>query len=138
MSSKIKVLYITKYNQKEILEKPDNFTYYIKSIMNSNLIDVYLLNPLSLQKGNSIQVLIALVKTIKDINPDILYLGALQGLGKLVVLKRIGILKCKIVAWKYTYCKEYSNPIKNWFIKFFYWKGIDRIYMMFDNHNGMH
>lgn len=48
--------------------------------MNSNLIDVYLLNPLSLQKGNSIQVLIALVKTIKDINPDILYLGALQGL----------------------------------------------------------
>lgn len=95
MSSKIKVLYITKYNQKEILEKPDNFTYYIKSIMNSNLIDVYLLNPLSLQKGNSIQVLIALVKTIKDINPDILYLGALQGLGKLVVLKRIGILKCK-------------------------------------------
>lgn len=75
MSSKIKVLYITKYNQKEILEKPDNFTYYIKSIMNSNLIDVYLLNPLSLQKGNSIQVLIALVKTIKDINPDILYLG---------------------------------------------------------------
>lgn len=134
MSSKIKVLYITKYNQKEILEKPDNFTYYIKSIMNSNLIDVYLLNPLSLQKGNSIQVLIALVKTIKDINPDILYLGALQGLGKLVVLKRIGILKCKIVAWKYTYCKEYSNPIKNWFIKFFYWKGIDRIYMMFDNH----
>ena len=71
MSSKIKVLYITKYNQKEILEKPDNFTYYIKSIMNSNLIDVYLLNPLSLQKGNSIQVLIALVKTIKDINPDI-------------------------------------------------------------------
>ena len=93
MSSKIKVLYITKYNQKEILEKPDNFTYYIKSIMNSNLIDVYLLNPLSLQKGNSIQVLIALVKTIKDINPDILYLGALQGLGKLVVLKRIGIVK---------------------------------------------
>lgn len=51
MSSKIKVLYITKYNQKEILEKPDNFTYYIKSIMNSNLIDVYLLNPLSLQKA---------------------------------------------------------------------------------------
>ena len=26
MSSKIKVLYITKYNQKEILEKPDNIT----------------------------------------------------------------------------------------------------------------
>ena len=35
---------------------------------------------------------------------------------------------------KYTYCKEYSNPIKNWFTKFFYWKGIDRIYMMFDSH----
>jgi glycosyltransferase involved in cell wall biosynthesis len=134
MSSKIKVLYITKYNQKEISEKPDNFTYYIKSIMNSNLTDVHLLNPLSLQKENSIQALITLVKTIKNINPDILYLNNLQGLNKLVVLKRIGILKCKIVAWKYTYCKEYSNPIKNWCTKYFYWKGIDKIYMMFDNH----
>ena len=134
MPVNIKVVYITKYNKKFILNKPDNFAYYIKSIMNSNLIDVHLLNPLPLQKNNSIQTLIALVKTIKDINPDILYLDNLQGLNKLVVLKRVGILKCKIVAWKYTYCKEYSNSIKNWFTKFFYWKGIDRIYMMFDNH----
>lgn len=134
MPANIKVLYITKDNKEFILNKPDNFAYYIKSIMNSNLIDVHLLNPLPLQKNNSIQTLIALIKTIKDINPDILYLGALQGLNKLVVLKRVGILKCKIVAWKYTYCKEYSNPIKNWFTKFFYWKGIDRIYMMFDSH----
>lgn len=122
MPVNIKVVYITKYNKKFILNKPDNFAYYIKSIMNSNLIDVHLLNPLPLQKNNSIQTLIALVKTIKDINPDILYLDNLQGLNKLVVLKRVGILKCKIVAWKYTYCKEYSNSIKNWFTKFFYWQ----------------
>lgn len=134
MPVNIKVLYITRYNKEFILDKPDNFAYYIKSIMNSDLIDVHLLNPLSLPKKNSIQALITLVKVIKNINPDILYLDNLQGLNKLVVLKRIGILKCKIVAWKYTYCKEYSNTIKNWCTKFFYWKGIDKIYMMFDNH----
>lgn len=65
MPVNIKVVYITKYNKKFILNKPDNFAYYIKSIMNSNLIDVHLLNPLPLQKNNSIQTLIALVKTIK-------------------------------------------------------------------------
>lgn len=112
MPVNIKVLYITRYNKEFILDKPDNFAYYIKSIMNSDLIDVHLLNPLSLPKKNSIQALITLVKVIKNINPDILYLDNLQGLNKLVVLKRIGILKCKIVAWKYTYCKEYSNTIK--------------------------
>lgn len=31
MSSKIKVLYITKYNQKEILEKPDNLHITLKA-----------------------------------------------------------------------------------------------------------
>lgn len=50
MPVNIKVVYITKYNKKFILNKPDNFAYYIKSIMNSNLIDVHLLNPLPLQK----------------------------------------------------------------------------------------
>ena len=40
MPVNIKVVYITKYNKKFILNKPDNFAYYIKSIMNSNLIDV--------------------------------------------------------------------------------------------------
>lgn len=58
MPVNIKVVYITKYNKKFILNKPDNFAYYIKSIMNSNLIDVHLLNPLPLQKNNSIQTLI--------------------------------------------------------------------------------
>ena len=35
MSPNIKVLYITKYNQKEIVDKPDNFAYYVKSMINS-------------------------------------------------------------------------------------------------------
>ena len=134
MTSNIKVIYITKYNQKEILKRPDNFAYYIKSMMNTNFIDVHLLNPLSFKKANSILSFISLVKAIKEVSPDILYLDNLQGLNELITLKRVGILKCKIVAWKYTYCKEYSNPIKNWLTKFFYWTGIDRIYMMFDNH----
>lgn len=134
MSLNIKVLYITKYSQTEILNKPDNFNYYTKSMIRSNSIDMHLLNPLSLRKANGISSLITLAKAIKALKPDILYLDNLQGLNKLVVLKRLGILKCKIVAWKYTYCKEYANPIKNYFTKFFYWKGIDRIYMMFDNH----
>lgn len=134
MLSSIKVLYITRYNQKEILDKPDNFAYYVKSMISTNFIDVQLLDPLSFKKANSILSLISITKSIKSINPDILYIDNLQGLNKLVILKRLGILKCKIVAWKYTYCKEYSNPIKNWCTKFFYWKGIDKIYMMFDNH----
>lgn len=120
MTSNIKVIYITKYNQKEILKRPDNFAYYIKSMMNTNFIDVHLLNPLSFKKANSILSFISLVKAIKEVSPDILYLDNLQGLNELITLKRVGILKCKIVAWKYTYCKEYSNPIKNWLTKFFY------------------
>ena len=39
MTSNIKVIYITKYKQKEILKRPDNFAYYIKSMMNTNFID---------------------------------------------------------------------------------------------------
>ena len=54
MPVNIKVVYITKYNKKFILNKPDNFAYYIKSIMNSNLIDVHLLNPLPLCRKRSI------------------------------------------------------------------------------------
>lgn len=69
MPVNIKVLYITRYNKEFILDKPDNFAYYIKSIMNSDLIDVHLLNPLSLPKKNSIQALIILSKGNQKYQP---------------------------------------------------------------------
>lgn len=134
MKSKIKVLYITNHSRETIKSKPDNFAYYVKSMMADYRIDLYLLSPTSFAKRSGILNIISILKAIKESNPDILYIDNLKGLNKLVVLKRLGLLKCKIVVWKYTYCKEYPNPLKNRLLKFFYWKGIDRIYMMFDNH----
>jgi len=134
MSSEIKVLYITNHSEQTIKSKPDNFAYYVKSMMSNKHIDLCLLKPSSFAERRGISNTISIVKAIRRINPDILYLGNLTGLNKLVFFKRIGLLRCKIVVWKYTYCKEYKNPLKDWITKFFYWKGIDRIYMMFDNH----
>ena len=92
MSSEIKVLYITNHSEQTIKSKPDNFAYYVKSMMSNKHIDLCLLKPSSFAERRGISNTISIVKAIRRINPDILYLGNLTGLNKLVFFKRIGFI----------------------------------------------
>lgn len=130
----MKILYFTKLTKKDIENKPSNFSYYVKNFYSYPEIQVELLNPIKNKYKNSFISFISIIKAIRLINPDIIYLDNLKGLNKFVVAKRLGLFKSKIVAWKYTLCKEYNNPIKKWLLKKIYWQGIDRIYMMYDTH----
>lgn len=102
--------------------------------MQNNRIDVVLLNPSEFNKGNKLYQTIALIKAIRDINPSILYLPTIIGLNHLIILKRLGILKCKVICWKYTHCFIGKNVLTRYLVKHFLWDGIDKLYMMYENH----
>lgn len=129
----IRIVFGTTYSKSELCQYPSNYGYYIKDFIKDPDFDVMLINPKD-YKGNYIQRMMEMVKVIRDFQADILYLNLWQGFNNLVFAKILGLLKCKIVIWKYTYCIDSSNPFKHFFYKKIYWNAIDRIYMMFDNH----
>lgn len=130
---KIKVVYVSPFSLEHLLALPSNFSYYIKEMINSGEFDVILLNPQN-YKGNLVKRTWKMARDIRIIDPDILYLTLWLGFYNLIFAKILGLIKCKVVIWKYTYCINSKNAILHLFYKYIYWANIDRVYMMFDNH----
>lgn len=129
----IKVLFATTFSIEHLRDLPSNFSYYITEIEKDPRFEVNLLNPNDFN-GNLIVKTLKMVRFIRSINPDILYLTLWQGYNNLVLAKILKLIQCKIVIWKYTYCIEGSNVLAKFFFKRLYWPSINRVYMMFDNH----
>ena len=130
----IKVLYITTMTREQILEKPSNYCFYIKNMIQDNRINVILFNASNYNKKNKIRQVWLLLKKIREINPDVLYLPKMTGFYILVVLKKIGLFRCKIIAWKYTRFNKYNNFLLQYLIQHLVWNGIDKLYMMSETH----
>ena len=133
-SDKIKVVHITPLSKEEILEKPSNYSYYIKDMLQDNRFEVILVNPNQYSKYNRFKGSLMLIKDIRKISPHILYISFLLGLNFLVVCRALRIIKCKIFIWKYTFCKTGNNSIHKFLLKHIYWKNISRIYMAYPKH----
>ena len=129
----IKVMYATTFSVEHLRSLPSNFSYYLTEIEKDSRFEVHLLNRDNFS-GNEVTKTLRMVRYIKSIKPDILYLTLWQGYNNLVLAKILGLIKCKIVIWKFTYCIEGSNFVTRFLFKQIYWPSIDRIYMMFDNH----
>ena len=129
----MKVVYATKFSMDQLRALPSNFSYYITEIDQDPRFEVHLLNPDDFS-GNLIVKTLKMVRYLRATRPDVLYLTLWQGYNNLVVARMLGLVKCKIAIWKYTYCVEGTNALSRFFFKYFYWPSIDRIYMMFDNH----
>lgn len=129
----IKVAFVTSFSMDHLSTFPSNFSYYITELKNDPRFKVFLINPKDF-KGNSIIKTFKIATFIRSLNVDILYLTLWQGYNNLIFAKIMGLFKCKIVIWKYTYCIEGSNFLSKFFFKHIYWPSIDRIYMMYDNH----
>lgn len=131
--NKIKVVFATRFSKDHLLAFPSNFSYYVKDMMEMPEIEVELLNPDDYQGGYIVRT-IKMARAIRKMKADILYLTLWQGYNNLVLAKIFGLLHCKIVIWKYTFCIDSTNPLKRLFFKHIYWPTIDKVYMMFDNH----
>lgn len=129
----IKVMYATIFGMEHLRSLPSNFSYYLTQIEKDSRFKVGLINPNDF-KGNLFVKTIRMVKYIRKIRPDILYLTLWQGYNNLVLAKILRLIDCKIVIWKFTHCIEGTNIISRFFFKKLYWPSINRIYMMFDNH----
>ena len=129
----VRVVYATTFSIEHLRLFPSNFSYYLTEIEKDSRFDVHLLNPKD-YSGNIIVKTIKMCRHLRQLKTDILYLTLWQGYNNLVLAKILGLIKCKIVIWKYTYCIEGSNILSKFFYKKVYWPCIDRIYMMFDNH----
>lgn len=129
----IKVVYATRFSNDHLRALPSNFSYYLTEIERDPRFEVVLINPDDF-KGNIILKTIRMARYIRKNKTDILYLTLWQGYNNLVLAKILGLIKCKVAIWKYTYCIEGANPFSRFFYKHVYWSNIDRIYMMFDNH----
>ncbi len=132
--SRIKILFISKLTKDHLMALPSNFSYYVKELMKYEDMEVLFLNPTD-TKGNIITYNWRIAKKIRRMSPDILYLTLWMGLNNLVLLKILGLINCRIAIWKYTYCKDSRNLLMHFFYKRVYWRAIDRVYMMFDNHS---
>lgn len=130
---KVKVLFATQFTAEHLMALPSNFSYYIKEMVNSDDFEVSFISP-NKYKGSALVRFLRISKDIRRINPDVLYLTLWMGYNNLVLMKILGLIHCKIVIWKYTYCIDSKNILKHLFYKYVYWRSIDRIYMMFDNH----
>ena len=84
----IKVLYITTMTREQILEKPSNYCFYIKNMIQDNRINVILFNASNYNKKNKIRQVWLLLKKIREINEDVLYLPKMTGFYTLVILKK--------------------------------------------------
>lgn len=129
----IRVVYATTFSIEHLRSLPSNFSYYLTEIEKDSRFDVHLLNPQDF-RGNIIVKTLKMCRHLRKLKPDVLYLTLWQGYNNLVLAKILGLIKCKIVIWKYTYCIEGTNAISRFFYRKVYWPCIDRIYMMFDNH----
>lgn len=129
----VKVVYASTFPMEQLRAFPSNFSYYITEIEQDPRFEVHLINPNDFS-GNLIFKTLKMVRHLRALKPDILYLTLWQGYNNLVAAKILGLLKCKIVIWKYTRCVEGSHALSRFFFKHFYWPSINRIYMMFDNH----
>ena len=49
-------------------------------------------------------------------------------------IKKIGLFRCKIIAWKYTRFNKYNNFLLQYLIQHLVWNGIDKLYMMSETH----
>lgn len=130
---KYKVIFVFPLPKELLMELPSNFSYYIKEIMRCQDFDVCFINSEDYSGG----LIKRTLKMIRDINKekaDILYLNLWMGYNNLVIAKILGFIKCKIVTWKYTYCVDSDNCFKHLFYKYIYWRSVDMVYMMFDNH----
>lgn len=126
-------MYASTFSMEHLRSLPSNFSYYLTEIEKDSRFEVSLINPRDFP-GNQLVKMLKMAKHIRSVKPDILYLTLWQGYNNLVLAKILGLIHCKIVIWKYTYCIEGTNPVTSFFYRKIYWPSIDRIYMMFDNH----
>jgi len=129
----VRVVYATTFSIEHLRRLPSNFSYYLTEIEKDPRFEVHLLNPKDFS-GNTVVRTLKMCRHLRKLKPDVLYLTLWQGYNNLVLAKILGLVKCKIAIWKYTYCIEGLNPLSRFFYKRIYWPCIDRIYMMFDNH----
>jgi len=129
----IKVMYATTFSIEHLRSLPSNFSYYLTEIEKDPRFEVHLLNRDHFS-GNKLTKTLRMVRYIKKKKPDILYLTLWQGYNNLVLAKILGLIKCKVAIWKFTYCMGGAIFITRFFFRYLYWPSIDRIYMMFDNH----
>lgn len=129
----VRVMYATTFTLGHLRMLPSNFSYYLTEIEKDSRFDVSIINPND-YSGNILTQTLKMIRHIRKVKPDILYLTLWQGYNNLVLAKILGLINCKMVIWKFTYCIEGSNAITRFFFKHIYWPSIDRVYMMFDNH----
>ena len=129
----IRVAFVSKFPLNHLMALPSNFSYYIKEMMATEGFEVILLNPHD-YKGNIVLKTLRIAKEIRRQKIDILYMTLWSGYNNLVLAKILGLIRCKVAVWKFTYCIDSKNPVLHLFYKHIYWANIDRVYMMFDNH----